>query len=458
VKLFGIALLQSMLSLSLVACMVGCAREPDTNKVSGDVKTRIPVAEEGGAYSLKQVTLQGITSLYELSGSFAQFYIYPAIAGNKLTGTAPKTRFIKSGDLYVAADDLSQQMAVIYHHLQNLAELDNEVGAAGVNHWPRDVGMAVRYRRNNGFDSNNAFYDGSIDAILVVPYTQNNLPIAVNAGILAHEHFHSLYYKLVDKDMFEKESEPLHGKRVREEVLGIVANGTEIAAKVEPVDSFVEKYHKLLSGGLNEGLADFWAWVYTGDPDFLQLSLPSEKVDRTLNLSEKAEKEYKFPNKEDFSARIDNSTIRVSEDGTPNPCRGDRVKYCLGTDYARTLKRFVTVVQNSRGLSSTEARKLVATAVVTALPTIKQELLKYKTNEFFSPESFFTHLENNFTGIRADEKAFLQDIVTKASAHSHNADDAQAKPAPASIRPSGRGEQKPTATISPAPIKRGDRK
>lgn len=416
-KLFGMSLLQSLIGISLMAFIVGCDRAPETNKVSGDVKTRIPVAAEGGSYSLQKVTLEGVTSLYELGGEFVKFYIYPAVSGNKLTGQQPKTRFLKSGDTYVAEDELSQQMATIYNHMQNLAAMDNELGAAGVNTWPRDVGMAVRYRRATGFDANNAFYDGTIDAILVVPYTQNNLPIAVNAGILAHEHFHSLYYKLVDKGMFDQDPKPIHGMNVREAVLnpnGIVEEGGLQVSKIEPVDSYVESYHKKFSRGINEGLADFWAWVYTGDPDFLQASLPSEKADRTLNLSPEAIASYKFPNANDWNAQMANSFNQKSYDGTLNPCRGDRVAYCLGTEYARTLKRFAAVVQSSRGLSAQESRHFVGAMVVKTLPSLRAGLMKYKDNEYFQPESFFTLLEAEIGDIRTDEKAFLENIVTTA--------------------------------------------
>jgi len=412
VKLFGMSLLQSLLGIALAVSIIGCNREPDTNKVSGDVKTRIPVALEGGAYSLQEVLLQGVSSLYELNGEFARFYVYPAVTANRLQGSQPKTRFLKSGELYVAQDELSQQMAVIYNHLQRLASLDNELGAAGVNTWPRDVGMAVRYRRNNGFDTNNAFYDGNLDAMLVVPYTQDNLPIAVNAGIMAHEHFHSLYFKLVEKNLFDTDVKPLHGQKVRTAVLGtsIVGGGTNIA-KVEPIDSYAEKYHKLYSRGLNEGLADYWAWVYTGDPDFLQRSLPSEQKDRTLKMTEKELQEFRFPTKEDFSARIDMSANQKNFDGSLNPCRGDRVSYCLGTDYARTLKRFADVVESSRGMSSLEARKFVAAAIIKSLPALRTEILKYKNNEYFSPEAFFTLLQSSLTEVRAEEKVFLESIV-----------------------------------------------
>ncbi len=448
-KLFGMGLLQSLLGIALVATNVGCNREPDTSKVSGDVKTRIPVAAEGGDYSLQEVTLQGITSLYEFNGQFAKFYIFPSAVQGKITGIQPKTRFIKSGDLYVAADELSQQMTVIYNHLQNLAALDAEVGAGGVNTWPRDVGVAVRYRRGDNFDANNAFYDGPTDAILVVPYTQNNLPIAVNAGILAHEHFHSLYYKLVEKEMFDKETKPLHGKKVREAVLGSAIVGEPLnIAKVETPNDEIERYHRVFSRGVNEGLADFWAWVYTGDANFLKRSLPSEEKDRTLDLTEKEVADYKFPNKEDFSARLAMAKVQNFFDGTKNPCGGDRVAYCLGTDYARTLKRFAKVVETSRGLTSIEARKLVAMAIVKTLPSLRTEILKYRDRKYFSPEHFFTMLKSSVDGIHSDEKDFLDEIVNK----SNDTDHGKVKAAPASLRPSEEDRPKPSATIKPFPV------
>jgi hypothetical protein len=445
------SLLQSLLGIALVAATVGCGRDPETSSVSGDVKTRIPIASEGGSYSLQEVTLQGITSLYNFGGQFGNFYIYPAVTDGKLSGTQPKSRFLKAGDLYVAEDELSQQMAVIYNHLQNMAALDEEIGAGGVNKWPRDVGMAVRYRSKKGLDSNNAFYDGALDAILVIPYTRDNLPIAVNAGILAHEHFHSLYYKLVEKDVFEKASKPLHGQQVREAVLGesIVGEGFNIS-KPETVDAYAESFHKQFSRGINEGLADYWAWMYTGDPDFLMRSLPSEEKARTLNLTPSQLENYKFPNKEDFSARMDLGRIEFFADGSKNPCYGDGVSYCLGTDYARTLKRFAAVVQAARGVSSFEARKIVAAAIVKTLPEFRVELLKYKQNQFFSPEQFFVMLQTSMAAdVRAEEKAFLEELVAKSNENVKK----KSKVPPPSLRPSDEDTGRvPTAKISPVPL------
>lgn len=456
-KHFGLRFLQSLLGVSLLALIVGCNREPDSHRVSGDVQSRLPLATEGGSYHFQEVTLKGITSLYELGGQFAKFYMYPSVTDSKLYGHQPKTRFLKSGAFYIPEDDLSQQMAVIYNHLQNLAAMDEELGVGGVNSWPRDVGVAVRYRKKTGLDYNNAFYDGTIDAILVVPYTRDDLPIAVNAGILAHEHFHSLYYKLVEKDIFEKAVRPLHGEDVRDAVLGIESAETTSEdltlelAKVETAESYSEEYHKLLSRGLNEGLADFWAWIYTGDPDFLQWSLPSEKEVRTLRLSSEEAASYKFPNMASWAAQMANRRSPIGFDGKRNHCGGDRVAYCLGTEYARTLKRLATVVQSSRGLTVSEARKYVGLQVLKALPLVKENLLKYKTKEFFHPESFFTFLKSQTEAFNDDEKAFLEAIVVNS-----NKLESVSTTNKASVRVSPE-EPRLNATIKPLPIESGGR-
>ncbi|MGZ3744333.1 MAG: hypothetical protein ACXWRE_09635 [Pseudobdellovibrionaceae bacterium] len=443
-KLFGMHVLQSLLGISLLSFVLCCNREPDTYRVTGDVKTRIPWASEGGAYSLQEVTLSGITSLYELSGTYANFYIYPAVSDSKIYGHRPKTRFLKSEELYLPEDDLSQQMAVIYAHLQRLAALDREVGAGGVNKWPRDVGVSVRYAANGKYETNNAFYEGTTDSILVVPYTQNNLPIAVNAGILAHEHFHSLYYKLVEKYVFKKPV-PLHGQEIRDEVLG--QNAIERLPAPPPQkptlennEGFIEDYHLLFSRGINEGLADFWAWIYTGDANFIQASLPTEKESRSLDLSAAEAQNYKFPNVEIWKMRVANRFNPNVEDR----CRYDKVSYCLGTEYARTLKRFTNVVQSSRGLNPQQARKLVGAAIVKALPVLKDALLTLKKTEYFEPTSFFTMVENSTEGLTGPEKEFLETLIAKAKKIETLANG---KSLPASV-----ADKAPSATITPLPL------
>jgi hypothetical protein len=415
VKLFGLRILQTLIGMSILGLALGCNREPDTHTVSGDIKARIPFTSEGGSYSLQEVGLSDISSLYELSGKYATFYIYPAISGNKLTGQQPKTRFIKAGDVYVPEDVLSQQLAVIYAHFQRLAILDKELGAEGVNTWPRDVGVAVRFRTPEGLQTDNAFYEATTDSMMVVPYTQENMPIAVNAGILAHEYFHSLYYKLVEKPVFKTP--------------GIVHVGSHIVDDIElskPTpdnsDADVTEYHEFFSRALNEGLADFWAWIYTGDPDFLQVSLPNEKKYRTLNLAAGELEELVFPTSQGWKSDIDNRKFAL--DG----CRNGRVYYCLGTKYARVLKYFSGIVQNSRNVTTLEARKVVGAAIIKTLPLFKDALLNLKAQEYFEPIQFLVLLQNSVADLQPNEKQALQDIIKKSESLSAKANGKSLRP------------------------------
>jgi hypothetical protein len=406
VKLFGTRILQILLGITVLTFTMGCSRSSDTRQVSGDVKTRIPWADEGGEYSLQEVLLKGISSLYELSGSYVTFYIYPSTRGTKISGTNPKTRFLKSGEVYVPEDALTQQMTVIYAHMQNMAEMDKEMGAEGINTWPRDVGISVRFTNEatGRYETDNAFYDGQTDSMLIVPYTQDNLPIPVNAGILAHEHFHSLYFKLVEKTVF-KSRLPIHGENLRKEVLGtgIVEHNVIKPASHGKSDS--EDYQEFFSRGINEGLADFWAWVYTGDPEFLASSLPSEQKARSLKLEEAPKK---FMTAEDYKFRINN---RIYKSEVGEQCLGLRVAYCLGSDYARTLKYLAGVVQDTRGLTSIEARRIVGKAVVKALPLLKDALLGVKENELFEPVQFFAMVKDSMSELQTPEKTLLENLV-----------------------------------------------
>lgn len=425
-KLFGMRNSQCLhffLGLVLVILIFpGCSREPDTHKVSGNVTVRIPIHSEGGSYQLREVELLGIQSLYKLSGDYVTFYIYPSVKGTKIHGSKPKARFLKSGDVYVPEDVVSQQLAVIYAHFQRLAALDVELGAEGVNTWPRDIGVLVRYREDNGaLSTNSAYYDPGTDAVLVVPYTQDNLPIYVNAGVLAHEHFHSLYQKLVQKHLEPEKKNPSEEKKLkrisdlREVDLEMdkepVTTQGRKATKVQPEQGDDrDEYHALLSLGLNEGLADFWAWIYTGDPDFLQWSLPKERAARSLNLSEEALKAFVFPDSKTWRAEVANRFHVAPR------CWGSRVSYCLGTKYAQMLKNFSGVIQDARGISSLEARKIVGAGVIKTLPLLKDEMLSnFNKEKYFEPYHFFSLLEEGMPDLKTEERRVLQKLVRTAA-------------------------------------------
>ncbi|QDK39069.1 hypothetical protein [Bdellovibrio sp. NC01] len=410
---------QRITAAILMATTLGaCSANPDSASTSGDVKVLAPMndASSKNSYSLQFIDLIGLSNLQEVSGKFVRFFFSPRIINNHLNGSAPKGRFIRNTDgNYVPGNDLSQQMVVIYAHMQRLAALDAEVGAGDVNKWPRDVGIGVRVK---GGMSNNAFYDGKTDSMLFVPYTQPDLPIAANGGILAHEHFHSLFYKLVLKGLNEEAS--VHDRNLFLQASGISADDKHTAdATPAPIgrlearsdfrsldkDELQEAYHTALMRGLNEGFADFWGWMYTGNPDFIAASLPSQKSVRSLEVKN-ADLVHTMPS--ELNVRRDVSFFMVNS--------GDSIElnsnligyaYTLGTQYSRVLKRLSDITKEARNLSEADARLQVGKWLVKTLPSVRAGLAAADNENFYNSAKLLDGLTESMGELQQSECEYL---------------------------------------------------
>lgn len=395
----------------LLAALVGvsaCSPHPETAEVSGSVKTRVAWPQKDGSYALQIVELTGLNSLYDLGGQFAKFFLSPRILEGRLDGSTPKTRFIKSGDLYIAGNELSLHLATVYAHMQNFAALDRELGVGDVNHWPRDIGVRVRFQ--NGLN-NNAFYDGDTDSMLLVPYVGKELPIPVNAGILAHEHFHSLFYKIV--------MSPLQTQSKWSRLVGLQGSVHsqdqfydifDLPKKPERAEQVTSKentyYHLLLMRGMNEGLADFWGWIYTGSTSFIENSLPTEKSrDMNVNAEDRVGA-FTFDSSLDLRARIRN----WSSDDRRLMNNITSYAYTIGTVYSRTFKAYADVLADSRQLDIEVARKEVAKVILKTLVNFKEDLLRQGSKEFYEPSSFVASFAKN-TSLKKGECQFLVEAL-----------------------------------------------
>lgn len=413
--------LPKIIAAVFVATALGaCSGKQDNSEVSGSVQVLAPMNDFNGGYRLQFVNLLDLNNLREVSGRFVRFFMSPRIISNRLNGSAPQGRFIKNVDgNYVPTNDLSQQLVTVYAHMQKLAQLDEEVGASGINHWPRDIGVAVKVV---GGMNNNAFYDGQTDAMLFVPYTKADLPIAANGGILAHEHFHSLFYKIVIKNRLPTEQVSIHdrtqflnsaqiidegingeGKRIR------IGNEDEVDTVPNPQadESKVRSYYMTtFVRGLNEGLADFWGWMYSGDPDFIASSLPSEKLNRTLKV--------------EGTATLTLTPMEQIRSAASLYTQYDKVRfgnylvglsYNIGTRYSRLLKRFADISAESRGLESLKMRKEVAKWVIKTLPVFRDEFTKTSASGYYAPAKFLENLASVIPDMTDKECNFLADSM-----------------------------------------------
>jgi hypothetical protein len=395
-----------ILALTLLsgAFLVGCG-EKESTEATGEVKVQIPWQSEDHNYGLKMVTLEGITNLSRVSGQYAKFYLAPKVSGGVLRGVEPNAQFVKTEEGFVPTNTITLYMATIYAHLQKLAALDAELGAGNINKWPRPVGLGVRMA---GGMQNNAFYDGKTDSLLVVPYSDQNLPIAVNAGILAHEHFHSLFYKIV--------IEPLEKTSAAALLVGSLAHEAEFQALVKDEEARVnpdsktkvsatehQLYHLVLTRGMNEGLADFWAWVYTGDPDFISLSLPRAEKMRTLRYPG-----LPLPTQENLLNDISRVQGLAYTDQHLLA-----LGYATGTRISRVLKGYTEVYARVQKKDSLHARQDVARMIIQALPEMKQNLLQAANKKNFTTAAdLFLEITKQNPSLSAEEQDYIDQKTT----------------------------------------------
>ncbi|BEV69679.1 hypothetical protein Bb109J_c3099 [Bdellovibrio bacteriovorus] len=401
-------------AILVASTLSACAPQSESADQSGNVRVLAPQSNSKAGYSLQTVELLGIEDLQTVTGKFVRFFLSPRITNNTLHGRPAVARFIKNkqGD-FIPANEMTQQLVTIYAHTQKLALLDEELGAGGVNQWPRDVGVGVRVKGSSG--ANNAFYDGTTDSMLVVPYTQSGLAIAINAGILAHEHFHSLFFKLVLKDVVDEDT-GVHSREsfmedaaiVQEDLSGRGRREKPVLIGDELDEATLLKFHRLtMMRGLNEGLADFWGWMYTGNPDFIAQSLPSQKRVRSLEVNdlfgvqELPNKTVVRNNLELFHASGERAKFRDYVTG---------YAYTVGTQFSRMLKKFTDIYSKERGLEDLAARKEVAKIILKMLPSLKSDLAE-KKDTYYTHDQFVQSLVKELGAMKKKECEFLAGVL-----------------------------------------------
>ena len=363
------------IAIILVLFIVGCSPKSELNAVQGDVQVKIPVSSQSGnssEYKLSIVTLKGLSSLKQVSGFFAQFFYAPGLNQNQLVGDSPQARFVKTKDnVYLPVDPISQQMATLYFHMQNLAEFSKQIGTADTNSNPMKIGIETRVGDSEALSKNNAFYDGKSDAMLFVPFMSSELPIAVNSGIIAHEYFHSLFYKLV-LNKIKKPAVP-------------------VAKNRRP-----DLYNETFLRGVNEGLADFWGWAYTNDDDFIRWSLSSYSKSRKLVLNANSIGQYE-------SAESIFSKVEIALNSGPEPSEylSDYI-YKIGTPNARFLKQLAVLLQQG-GLTSAEAKTKVAKSVILYLKSLSHKIATLVESEILPTESLFEFMASDDSQIKMNE-------------------------------------------------------
>ena len=147
--------------------------------------------DSGGTYVFQEVLLRTLGSLYRLKGTAAEIYYESGLDESGFTSAPAEPHLTNSGGVCVPEDVGSSLTVNAYAQFEHLYDFEIELGTDAQLTWPRRVGVEIHLEGEFMDIENNAHYYGQQDVITLVPYSLNDLPMSLNQGIVAHEHFHA---------------------------------------------------------------------------------------------------------------------------------------------------------------------------------------------------------------------------------------------------------------------------
>lgn len=376
-------------SLISAFALVGCANEK--NNCGKSFLVLWP--NSSGQYEMQQVELSTLPNPYELSGGAAKVYYENGLTGSGFDGSVAQPRYTSADGVCVPMDTASSIAVSVYAQFEKLFQFEEKLGTANMLPWPRKVGIDTQLLTPEGVGHNNAHYFSEGDATVVLPYSLgNSLPLGLNHGVIAHEHFHGHFqHEIMDKMNAVLEARPQ----------GIINPIDFLFYSVKPTEQIDNvDYHSNRSmnnfvlRAWNEGLADLFGAIYTENPGFFVESLPMLGSARTLTEGLKT-----------MGTESDLRAVVFSLQQSPEQIVS--YSYAQGALLARLMYRLAN--------SGVESPQAFLKRVLTKLNTIPGGILETYDSKVMSTEDIVPFLLEGFPVNRnscaALEKALSKDML-----------------------------------------------
>lgn len=372
-------------TLMLAFLGIGC---DSGNESSGKIRFLLPWSEEASTYNLQEVAISTLPDPYRLKGKAAEVYVNSYVSRHGFVGDVAKPNLskVKNG-LYIPADPASWLAISVYAHFERLYLMDRRLGIEDNLRWPRQVGVEIA---TNVADKA-SYYPGA-DVVVVGRRSKNGkklkkgpVPVSMNGGILAHEHFHAHFYKLVKKPLMD--SIPSTGQR----------HSTESDSQSSFTDacdryfgSSILRYNFELVEAWNEGLADFWGYVYSGNSYFIGETLTHRRQVRSLANAVKP------------LTSIEQLSSLIAHGAGRDICGRPLWIYERGTEVASAL-RAVVEADTEKHISKTAQREKWAGHILSRLALAPQILVPLVGKEKLSPDFIFSVLFEDHLELNAEQ-------------------------------------------------------
>ena len=251
--------------------LAGCSQGGQQN--GGDTKFLLPWPDVNGNYTLQEVTIETLSNPTELRGEAAEVYSQATFSSGGFKDTIARPRVTKSGDVYIPQDAESATAIAVYAQFDKLLKYEKQLGTRSQLNWPRKVSIQLNLSGSEINIHDNAHYFMAYDVIGLVPYTKSGVPVALNQGIVAHEHFHAHFQSQVMNPLNLMTDSVVSA--LEDIFYPLFSWGALPAAGGSKMGTQSPRMlNNIVLRGWNEGLADLFASIYTGKSEFFSPSLP----------------------------------------------------------------------------------------------------------------------------------------------------------------------------------------
>lgn len=256
--------MKGLILLLLTMAFLSACSNPIESKKKCPCFVKIPQLQEDGSYKLQVVQFKTIEDIQKIKSSKIQISMNPRFfADGTVEDLQPEAQYVINRDnVIVPTRTETAEMFSIYKIMEDLYFFDKQIGLDRVLRYPMRVSLQTRTGRRNGL-SNNASYMPLFDRISVLKYLGDKVPLSLNPGVLAHEHFHAIFnaiIKPIEATVKIDGYRPTHDNLMSDQEEHEYTFTTSTHHEVEPNVGF----NFLILRALDEGTADFWANLQTG--------------------------------------------------------------------------------------------------------------------------------------------------------------------------------------------------
>jgi hypothetical protein len=263
----------------------GCSNS-DRPSDGGTYRVRIPLPDDSGNYKLQTVNLQTVTDIDSMTGSVSQIRYGGKIESGvneqgyegeyiDSEGNRPAAHFLNSDGVLIPTDFNSLVMTTNMYQFEKIKGFYDQFGTNASLTFPRHVLMNAYEIENDGVQSykgmDNASYLAGFDVFVILPYNFAGIPLSMNGGILAHEWLHSLFFQKLGfkKIEFLSNHETIANFDDSPSSLKVADGPKQVLA-----DKQIGVGNDFVMASIDEGVADFFGFLYTNQSDFFKGSIP----------------------------------------------------------------------------------------------------------------------------------------------------------------------------------------